>query len=56
MERLKQDLAGVSDMLKETPVDPSNILQTMEEREKQLEQLQSIMPQLGLFDVKKIQR
>ena len=34
MEKLKQDLAGVSDMLKETPVDPSNILQTMDEREK----------------------
>ena len=33
MEKLKQDLADVSGMLKETPVDPNNILQTMQERE-----------------------
>ena len=56
MEKLKQDLADVSGLLKETPVDPSNILQTMQEREQQLEQLQSIIPKLGLYDVKKIQR
>ena len=33
MEKLKQELADVSGMLKEMPVDPNNILQTMQERE-----------------------
>ena len=56
MEKLKQDMSNVSGLLKETPVDPKNILQTMQQREKQLEQLQSIMPKLSLFDTKKIQK
>ena len=56
MTSLKQDLTEVATLLKEKPVDPGNILQTMHEREQQMEQLQSILPKLGLFDTKRIQK
>ena len=33
LETLKQEMSEVSGLLKETPVDPNNILQTMQQRE-----------------------
>ena len=47
---LKGDLTNVEVLLEDKPVDPENILATVEQREKQIEELQGLLPNLGLFD------
>ena len=51
---LKSDLIGVEDLMRERPVDPKNIIASMENRERQMEELQDILPKLSMFDTQRI--
>lgn len=54
MAALKSDLEGVEDLLEERPVDPNNILATLSQRESQIEELQTMLPKLKMFDTHRL--
>ena len=54
LAQLKNDLVGVEELLEEKPVDTSDILRTMEQRERQMDELQQILPNLAMYDTNKI--
>ena len=47
---LKSDLQGVEDLLEEKPIDAANIVATMEQRDTQVEELKSLLPNLKTFE------
>ena len=54
MAELKGDLVGVENLLDDKPVDTNNLIETMEQRERQMDELQTILPKLAMFDTKRI--
>lgn len=54
MAALRTDLEGVEELLDEKPMDPENIIGSMEQRERQVEELQNILPKLGMYDTDRI--
>lgn len=41
-------------LLQDKPVDTENILGTVEQRERQMDELQAILPKLAMFDTQRI--
>ena len=54
MAALKADLIDVEELLEERPVDNKNMAATMEQRQTQIEELQTILPKLKAFDTKRV--
>ena len=52
--RIKRDLSGLEELLEDRPIDQENILDSMHHREQQMEEVQRILPKLGMFDTKRI--
>ena len=51
---LKNDMSNVEDLLEDEPVDPNNLLAAAERRERQMDELQTILPALTMFDTHRI--
>ena len=51
---IKTELSGIEDLLEEKPVDPSNILSSLEQRETQILDLQQMLPKLKMYDSRQL--
>ena len=55
LETLKDDLNGIEVLLEDKAVDTSDIIGAMEDRESKIQQLQTILPRLAMYDTHRIQ-
>ncbi len=53
---LKKDLVNVEELLEDKTVGTDNIISTVEQRERQMDELQAILPNLAMFDTNRIEK